>query len=134
MGPLPHPHPRALPSPSLAAWERLPGLEHAEFHFSNGAPGARPSSAFVVVKYFGKLRLGFSLKRLSLGKRRRAEQPMQSRRGGERRAAGRIPRGRCWGWDAVASRLGRAGDRSWAGWLQRAVKGPKKKKEVFQGD
>lgn len=47
MGPLPHlrPHPRALPSPSPAAWERLPGLEHAEFHFSNGAPGARPSSA-----------------------------------------------------------------------------------------
>lgn len=37
--------PGALPSPSLAAWEPLLGPEHAEFHFSNGAPGAPPSSA-----------------------------------------------------------------------------------------
>jgi len=67
------------------------------FTFQMGllAPG---QAALRVVKYFGKLRLGFSLKHLSLGKRHRAEQRMQSQRGGESCAAGRILTGRCWGW------------------------------------
>lgn len=90
------------------------GWSMPNFTFQMGllAPG---QAALRVVKYFGKARLSFSLKLLSLGKRRRAEQPAQSWRGGERRAAGRILRGRCWCWAAVACWLGCAGDRSWAG-------------------
>ena len=76
---------------------------------------APSQAALRVVKYFGKPRLGFSLKRLLLGKRRRAEQPAQSRHRGERRAAGRILHGRCWCWGAIASWLGCTGDCSWAG-------------------
>lgn len=50
------------------------------FTFQMGflAPG---QAAFRVVKYFGKPHLSFSLKRLSLGKRRRAELP--ARRGAQ---------------------------------------------------
>lgn len=44
-------------------------------------------AALRVVKYFGKPHLSFSLKRLSLGKQRRAEQPAQSWRRGEGSAA-----------------------------------------------
>lgn len=57
------------------------GWSMPNFTFQMGflAPG---QAAFRVVKYFGKPHLSFSLKRLSLGKRRRAELRAPSQRGG----------------------------------------------------
>lgn len=91
------------PSPSPGAAVALPGC----VGMAPRAPACRISlfkwgcwrtakQRFRVVKYFGKLCLGFSLKRLSLGKRRRAEQRTQSQ---EVLGLGcrRILTGVCWG-------------------------------------
>lgn len=112
--PIPVPIPGRCRSPPRLRGNGSQGSSMPNFTFQIGllAPG---QAALRVVKYFGKPRLGFSLKSLFLGKRRQAEQQMQSQHRGERRTAGRILSRRCWCWGAGTSHLGCTGDRSWAG-------------------
>lgn len=70
---------------------------------------ASGQAAFHVVKYFGKPHLSFSLKRLSLGKRRRAELPARSQHRGEHSTARHVLNGSCCCWGALVPWLGGTG-------------------------
>lgn len=100
------------------------GWSMPNFTFQMGflAPG---QAAFRVVKYFGKPHLSFSLKRLLLGKRRRAELPARSWHGGEHSSARHVLNRSCWCWGALAS---------WLGGTRVTGEQRKGQKKVFQGD